>query len=175
MKRNIWLFGLLLGTILCANMFYMVHLCYTQPEMDSNAVIGYTIQIVIFSMIFFGTRNYRNKVLDGIVSFGRAFKTGLFIALVGSTVYVVVWLFYYYLFVPDFIDQYTLHVLREAAKEGPAELAEKTTYMADFKENYKNPLFIVMATYFEVLPVGIVVALVSALVLKRKEKTEVIA
>ncbi len=113
---------------------------------------------------------YRNKHLNGTITFGEAFKTGALIALVASTVYVVTWLFYYYLFVPDFIDHYTSHVLYKASKNGAtaAEIAAKTKEMEQFKEMYKNPVFMVLISYFEVLPIGLVVALVSSLILKEK-------
>lgn len=165
MKKNILIFGLILGIILCVNMVYMVNLCYTNPDFKSNEILGYAAMVVVFSFIFFGVRNYRNKQLGGLISFGKAFKTGFLIALAGSTMYVVVWLFYYYLFVPDFLDAYIPHVL----KETPAtDLAAKTKEMEDFKEMYKNPLFVILITYSEVFPVGLAVALVSALILKRK-------
>lgn len=172
MKRTVLIFGLILGTILCLNMVYMVHLCYTNPDFKSNDIAGYTVMVVIFSMIFFGVRNYRNKQLNGPITFGKAFKTGALIAFVGSTMYVVVWLFYYYLFVPDFLDKYIPHVLKEAAQNG-ADLAAKTQEMESFREMYKNPLFVIIITYLEVLPIGLIVALVSALILKRKKKIEI--
>jgi hypothetical protein len=49
-----------------------------------------------------------------------------------------------------------------------ADLQAKTAQMANFKEMYKNPLFVILITYSEVLPIGLVVALVSALILKKK-------
>ena len=49
-----------------------------------------------------------------------------------------------------------------------AELAKKTTEMAKFNEMYKNPLINVLLTYAEILPLGVVVSLISALILKRK-------
>lgn len=168
MKKSILIFGLILGIILCVNGYLMVDMCYNNPEFKSNAVGGYAIQVVIFSMIFFGIRNYRNTRLAGIISFGKAFKTGALIALVGATLYVAAWLLYYYLAVPDFMDVYTARVLREASQAGQAELAAKTQEMKTFNEMYKNPLFVILITYFEVLPVGLIVALVSALILKRK-------
>ncbi len=84
--------------------------------------------------------------------------------------YVAVWLITYYLFLPDFMDRYTAHVLSEAKKDGasPGELNKKVTEMAGFKEMYKNPLLIVLLTYSEILPVGLIVTLISALLLKRK-------
>lgn len=173
MKRNVLIFGLVLGTILCVNMIYMVNLCYTNPEFESNNIVGYAAMVVVFSMTFFGIRNYRNKQLNGVISFGKAFPTGALIALVGSTMYVGVWLFYYYLFVPDFLDHYIPHVLKEAAQNGASALATKTKEMENFKEMYKNPFFVILITYSEVLPVGLIVALISALILKKKDGIEI--
>lgn len=170
MKKNVLIFGLIIGAILCTNMMVMTHMMYTRADFKGNDVIGYAALVVLFSLIFFGVRNYRNHYLGGIISFGNAFRTGGLIALTGATLYVVVWLFYYYLFVPDFIDVYTSHVLKTCTD--PEELSAKAAEMANFREMYKNPLFVVLITYFEVLPVGLVVALVSALILKRRIKEQ---
>lgn len=165
MRQNILIFGFIIGTILCVNMVLMINLMYTNTAFKGNDFVGYAAMVVFFSLIFFGVRNYRNKFLDGKISFGQAFITGALITLVASTMYVVVWLFYYNLFVPDFIDVYTEHVLSNIA---PEEVATKTKEMADFKEMYKNPLFLIMITYSEVLPIGLVVALLSAVLLRKQ-------
>lgn len=170
MKKIVLIFGLIIGTILCANMILMVSMMYTNPDFKGNDIVGYAAMVVLFSLIFFGVRNYRNKHLGGFIPFGKAFKTGALIALVGATMYVVVWLFYYYLFVPDFIDVYTSHVLNQCTD---SDLPAKAEEMANFKEMYKNPVFVVLITYSEVLPIGLVVALVSALILKKKQKVNV--
>jgi len=41
MKKNILIFGLILGIILYVNMVYMVNLCYTNPDFKSNEILGY--------------------------------------------------------------------------------------------------------------------------------------
>lgn len=169
MRKTVLIFSLILGAILSINIFVLVNMLYNNPDFKGNDVLGYTVMVVVFSLIFFGVRNYRNKQLGGFISFGRAFKTGVLIAFLASTIYVAVWLFYYYLFVPDFMDVYTQHVLKNTSA---TELAAKTKEMADFKEMYKNPLFTILITYSEVLPVGLIVALVSAFILKRKKMAE---
>ncbi len=169
MKKTILVFGLVIGTILSANMVLMVNQMYSNPNMKGNDVFGYATMIVLFSLIFVGVRNYRNKQPGGLISFGKSFKIGALTTLIASTIYVVVWLFYYYFFVPDFIEIYTSHVLNNCTSSG---LAEKTAEMANFKERYKNPLFVILITYMEVLPVGLIVALVSALIL-RKQSTNI--
>ncbi|HMS70458.1 MAG TPA: DUF4199 domain-containing protein [Saprospiraceae bacterium] len=114
MKRNVLLFGLTIGLVLCANMVVMVNMMYANTHFKGNDLLGYAAMVAMFSLIFFGVRNYRNKELGGFISFGKAFKTGALIALVASTLYVIIWLFYYYLFVPDFIDVYTKIVCKIA-------------------------------------------------------------
>ncbi|HTF21449.1 MAG TPA: DUF4199 family protein [Chryseolinea sp.] len=173
MKRYVLTFGIVVGTIIAGHMVYMVDQVCSNPDMETNDLVGYAAMVVVFSLIFFGIRNYRNKELSGIITFGKAFKTGALIALLASTMYVVVWLFYYYLFVPEFMDIYTSHVLRDAAKNGATEaaLADKAKEMAEFTEMYKNPVLVVLLSYAEILPVGLVVALISSLILKRKPTT----
>lgn len=165
MKRIAWIFGLIIGAILAVNMVAMVQMIYKGNALKGNDIAGYTVLVAIFSLIFFGVKNYRNKQTEGDFTFGKAFKLGALIAFIGATVYVVVWLFYYYLFVPDFMDVYTSCVLRQSPA---SELHERTLQMANFKEMYENPLFVVLITYSEVLPIGLAVALVSALILKKK-------
>lgn len=169
MKKHVLIFGLLPGVIWIAVMIVMVNLMYTSSGFESNDLLGYAAMVVVFSLIFFGVRDYRNKKHDGFISFGKALKAGVLMTLVASTIYVIVWLFYYYLFVPDFIDIYTQHVLNETPS---SEFAAKTEEMESFSEMYENPLFVILITYAEVLPIGLVVALVSALILKKKDKNE---
>ncbi len=169
MKKTVLIFGSVLGAILCVSMIYTVNLSYNNPDFQGNEVIGYASMVVVFSMTFFGIKNYRDKQLNGVISLGEAFKTGALIALFGSTIYVGVWLFYYYLFVPDFLDKYILHVLKNVSA---SELAAKTKEMDNFREMYKNPLFVVLITYSEVLPVGLAVALISSFILKKKQRSK---
>ena len=165
MKKTVVVFGLILGVILCINMFVMVYQMYNNPQFKGNDLLGYTLLVVMFSMIFFGVRDFRNKQLGGVISFGKALSSGLFIALVGCSLYVLGWLFYYYLFVPDFLDVYMKHVLSHTPE---AELPVRNEQMNQFRSMYGNPLLVVLLTYLEVLPVGVIVALVSALILRRK-------
>jgi ethanolamine transporter EutH len=172
MKRNVIVFGIILGLILTGNMVYMCLRCYNNPYFKSNDIIGYAAMIAVFALMFVGIKNYRDKYLDGFISFGKAFKTGFLMALLASTMYVVGGLILIYQFIPDFIDKYIEHVMYMAREKGAstAELEKKAADMANFKEMYKNPLFVIFVSYMEVLPIGTIVALISALILKRKPK-----
>jgi amino acid transporter len=171
MKRTVLLFGTILGALLCINLVYAVNLIYNSPDFKGNDVLGYIAMVLVFSLTFFGIRSYRNKQLNGFISFGKAFKTGALIALLGASLYVAFWMFYYYLVVPDFLDKYIPHALA-ACRNDPAKLETTTKQMESLRAMYKNPLLVILLTYMEVLPVGLLVALVSALILKRKNPAD---
>ena len=172
MKKNVIVFGLISGVIITTMMVNIASMCYTNPDMKSNDVVGYAAMIAAFSFIFIGIRNYRDKYNSGVITFGKAFKTGFYITLIASSMYVAVWLVDYYVFMPDFLEKYIPHMLREASADGASqtELKDKAAELAEFKEMYQNPAFVVIITFLEVLPVGLIVSLISALILKRKSK-----
>jgi len=165
MKKIILLFGAIIGAILSSNSIIHMNMMRSNPDYQGNDVLGYATMIVVFSLIYFGVRNYRNKFLDGKIGFGKAFKTGALICFVASTVYVVMGLSYYYLFAPDFMEVYADYVIRNAPAD---EVEAVTAQMTNFKEMYKNPIVATLITYMEVLPLGMLVALVSAFIVKKK-------
>lgn len=165
MKKIILIFGAVIGLVLSTNAIIHMNMMSSNPDYKGNDVVGYATMIIIFSLIYFGVRNYRNKYLDGKISFAKAFKTGALICFVASTIYVVAGMSYYYLFAPDFIEVYTDYMIRNAQ---PNEVEAITEQMTGFKEMYKNPLFAILITYMEVLPIGMIIALFSALILKRR-------
>lgn len=163
-------YGILAGIILAVVMAVSMVIYFNNPDIEHSAVIGYTSMLVAFSMMYIGIRNYRDKANGGVITFLKALQIGALIALIGATFYVVTWLVIYYGFIPDFFDQYIALCLHQAQLAGAsaAEIAAQTKEMAEFREMYQNPFFVVLFTYFEVLPLGLVVALLSAVILRRK-------
>ena len=170
MKKNILIYGLISGLIISALMAVNLSMCVKSGDFESSMLIGYASMLIAFSMIFVGIKNYRDKYNGGVISFGKAFKVGLFITLIASTIYVIVWLIEERLFFPDFIDKYTAHEINKLQSSGASatELANKTKDLEQAKEMYKNPFLKILFTYAEILPVGLVVTLISSLILKRK-------
>jgi hypothetical protein len=172
MKKNVIIFGLISGTIVTAFMLYAMVKCHETQDLDSSMLIGYATMIVAFSFVFIGIKNQRDKYNGGFISFGSAFKTGFYIALIASTMYVAGWGIEYHYYLPDFMDKYSAMVVNKAKESGAteAEISKTMEEVAKGKEMYKNPLLFILITYAEILPVGLVIALISALILKRKPK-----
>lgn len=142
----------------------------TSGDFENGMIYGYASMIIAFSLIFVGVKNYRDKYNNGVISFGKAFKVGLLITLVASTLYVISWLINYHFFMPDFYDKYFARTLDQLKASGAsaATIAEKTGEMKKMAEWSKNEFFIIIMTYVEILPVGLIITLIAALILKRK-------
>lgn len=173
MKKIVIIYGLIAGLIVSAVMVVTTSTYCNNPNenMTEGMIYGFTAMIVAFSMAFIGIRNYRNKYNDGIISFGKAFQIGMCIVLIASTIYMLAWEIDYHFFFPDFSDKYAVKMIEAAKAKGvtAAELAKTTTEMNDFKVQYKNPLYRIFMTYVEILPLGIVITLISAFILKKKK------
>jgi hypothetical protein len=177
MKRIVLTFGLISGAILSAMMFA------TLPFVDkigfnNGMVIGYTTMVLAFLLVFFGIRSYRENVGGGQISFGRAIGIGLLIVAISSVCYVVTWEIIYHAFLPDFGEKYAAHAIEKLRNSGkpPAEITAEVEKMQRMMTLYNNNIFVnVLITLTEPLPVGLVMALISALILRKREPKESLA
>ena len=173
MKKIVLICGIIAGFISTSLFIGLMLLGKAgHDDFENGMIYGYTLMILGFSMIFVATKITRDKHNGGEISFGKAFRVGLYITVIASTIYVIVWLIDYYCFIPDFAEKYGAHIIEKlkASGAGAPEIAKQTADMAKFSAMYKNPLFNALLTYSEILPVGLIVSLISALILKRKKK-----
>lgn len=175
MKKIVLTFGLIAGSILSAMLLIALRF-QDDIGFDRGMVIGYTSMVIAFLLIFFGVKAFRDNVAGGSVSFGRAFAVGMQIAIVASVCYVITWEVIYYKLAPDYAAKYQAHVLEKARANGAseAELATQKAEMDKYMQLYRNPVINAGITFFEPLPVALVVALVSAGVLSRRRKEAVL-
>ena len=173
MKKTVWTFGLIAGVLVSAMM------AATLPFQDENGFnhslfVGYAVMVLAFLLIYFGVRSYRDNVGNGRVGFGRALAVGALIGVIASVCYVATWEVMYFKFMPDFMTRYGAHELEKARAEGAseAELVQKKIELDDFERKYQNPAINAAYTFLEPLPVVLIIALVSAGILSRRESAE---
>lgn len=170
MKKNVLIYGIISGICVAAFMAASIAYCYNKESFEGSMLLGYTAMLLSFSLIFVGVKNYRDTYNGGTISFGKAFLMALYMALIASTLYVAGWMIAYYNFFPDFIDKLAAYQLSPAkvSQMSPQQVAGIREQMDMFRVWYATPFGVAAATYMEILPVGLVVALITALTLKRK-------
>ncbi len=168
MKKSVLTFGLIAGLMMSVLMGGSLLLAQKIGSGHSLA-IGYTIMVASFLLIYFGIRSYRDDTLAGRISFGRAFACGLLITLVTTVCYVLVWEVIYFTFIPHFMDGYFAAQVHKVQSSGldAATIAARVAAIQHSQELYQNPLVNMAYTFIEPFPVGVIITLISAAVLRR--------
>jgi hypothetical protein len=173
MKKVVLIFGVIAGVVISVLMGGNL-LIANKIGSGHSLVLGYTTMVASFLLIYFGIRSYRDNTLGGEITFGRAFACGILIALITTVFYVAMWEVVYFNFMPHFMDSYfaaQIHKVQAAGLD-PAVTAAQIAAIQRSQQLYQNPLVNMAYTFMEPFPVGLVVTLVSAAILRRKRSVE---
>ena len=90
--------------------------------------------------------------------------------MISCAFYVASWEIIYFNFMPDHLDKYAAHAVAKAKAKGASDatIAATKKQMEDMKKLYANPVVNVAMTFVEPFPVGLIVTLVSAGILRRR-------
>lgn len=166
MFRSSLIFGSLAGIVVITAT--LIFIAMGGSDHNTSPLFGYLIMLVALSLIFVGTKRYRDLDGGGVIRFLPALALGLGIAVVASVIYTVVWEFYLALTHSNFIDQYAAAVIaqKKAAGVSGAALQAEIAQMNDLKAQYANPVIRMGMTFMEIFPVGLIIALISAALLR---------
>ncbi len=170
MKRIIVINGIIAGVIVSAMLALSMPL-HEKGIIDFNSgmVVGYASMVIALSVIFFAIRRYREH-LGGGITFWKAFGVGLAITVIASVMYALTWEWCYHTIASDFVTRMSEYYVDEKIAAGATaeEVAATRTEMAQFAEQYKNPVIRFGMTLFEIFPVGLLITLISSVLLRQK-------
>jgi hypothetical protein len=177
MKKTVLTFGLISGAISSSLMMLVTMPLAERIGFDNSEVLGYTTIVLSFLMVYVGVRSYRENN-GGAITFGRALGVGLLITVISCGCYVASWeiLYFNFGFGHEFLDKYSAYQTEKARASGASAEALQTQQqeMQKFKQMYDNPLFNSAMTFMEPFPVGLVVSLISAAVLRKKKAAQAV-
>jgi len=138
---------------------------------DNGMIVGYATMVIALSTIFFGIKTYRDQYENGTISFWRAFKVGILIAVLASIMYAITWDIYFRFKGDAFIEYYASSMIEKLEHEGASEakIREAKAQMEQWGEAYQNPIIRFAFTLVEILPVGILITLICAALLRKRK------
>ena len=169
MGRDILKYGVIAGLVVAAGMWgTLLAFGKEMPHGMLGMALGYLTMLVALSAVAMGIKHHRDVDRGGVIRFWPAFGMGLAISFVASVFYVATWEIAQATVVHDFASNYAASVIANAKANGAdaASIAKLGARMEAFKLQYANPLFRLPMTFAEIFPVGVLVSLVSALVLR---------
>lgn len=171
MKKIVLIFGLISGAI--AGLLMWILMGFVKDgaiNFDNGMIWGYATMIIALSMVFFGVKSYRDNN-GGRITFVKGLQVGILISLISAVCYAASWEIYYPKVGDEFMQKYTAYYLDKMKKEGSseAEIEKARIEGEQFMELYKNGFVRFGMSMMEILPVGIIVTLVSAALLRKRE------
>lgn len=171
MKKVVLTYGIIAGIIVAIMMFITMPMA-ENGDSAMGMVMGYATMIIALSMIFVGTKMYRDKYNGGEIKFGRAFLVGLYISLIASCIYAIAWELYLKtsgLGAVGFMEKYMEGNVDKMLANGATTEEVEELKNSIWVKNYRYLAWRFLMTMFEMLPVGLLVSLISAAILKRKK------
>lgn len=167
MFRTMLVYGAISGVIIITTMTLGMMMAGSEGSAGSMW-FGYLTMLVAFSLIFIGVKRYRDNVLGGVIKFWPAFGLGIGIGMVAGVFYVIGWEISLHMTDFVFLETYSEGMEKAyRAKELAADvLAEKLAGIEKMKVNYMNPFYRMPMTFLEPSPMSLIVALVSAALLR---------
>ena len=169
MLKTILLYGLPAAVIVGVPMLWGMLTMDPDGSMPQNgALIGYATMLVALTSVFLGVKHYRDKELGGVIRFLPALGVGLGISAVASLGWVIAWEISLALTEFDFVATYYGAMIEQARTEGAGaeRIAQMHADQADFAALYSNPLIRMGITFVEMFPLGVVISLISAALLR---------
>jgi hypothetical protein len=157
-------YGVIAGLIVAIPMAWIMITLPADTRTTPSMLLTYVIMLVALSMVFVGIKQYRDKALGGVINFSPALGLGLAISAVAGVFYAAAWEVSQVFMTFDFADFYAKSMVENVRAGGgsPEEVAQAAKRASDFLALYSNPLFRVPMTFLEIFPVGVLVSLISA-------------
>jgi hypothetical protein len=171
MIRIVALYGVVAGLIVAVPMVWLMLTTTPGSAPTMSVAYGYLTMVVALTTVFLGIKHYRDKVLGGAIRFGPALLVGLGITTVASIMYVIGWEISLAMSDFDFAESYSQAMI-DASRARGASAAELQQAIADaesFVTIYRNPLLRMSITFMEMFPVGALISLISAALLRNSQ------
>lgn len=167
MLRLIVRYGLIGGLIVGVPLYAMT-LPSTHPGGAWGYVAGYLTMLIGLSTIFIAIKKHRDTDLGGVIRFWPALGLGLGISFVAGIIYMLAWEAVLGFTHFDFAGTYAQSMIDAAQAKGlgGAQLAKVVAQAQEFKTEYANPFIRLPETFMEIFPVGVLISLVSAALLR---------
>ena len=174
MKNTILKYGVIGGITISILSTGMLMINKGEHNFENGQLIGYATMIIALSTVFLGIKSYRDNEQAGLITFGKAFKIGILITLIASMFYIIAWMLYFQFGDgQEMMSKYIEYSVEKMQAGGSVaeEISTKRTELEAFTEQYNNNALIRIGfTFIEIFPVGLIITLISAFILKRGVK-----
>ncbi len=171
MKKLVLTYGIIAGTIVAAMIFVSIPLWKNNTlNFDNGEIVGYTTMVVALSMIFVAIKSFRDKHNNGVITFWKGVQIGVLVSLIATFMYCLAWDVSYRQMGGEFMVKMQDHYLSEMKADGAteAQLEQEKEKWATNAAYYDNFFIRFAITTIEIFPLGVLISVISAALLRKK-------
>ncbi len=161
-------YGLVFGIILIV---YSLVLYLLNINFESLKYWGYGNYVIILIGMVLGIKAYRNKYLDGFISFGKSFSTGFLIALFAA-ILVAIYSFFYYKFIDPGILVHIIESAEEGILESSPDISDQQLDMAmGWTKKMTSPVMLAIGGLIITVIISLIISLIVSIFMMKKDKS----
>jgi hypothetical protein len=175
MKKVVLTFGLIAGFIIAGLVWATTALVERgQIGFERLEFVGYANMLIALSMVFFGIKSYRDNIGGGALKFWKGVQIGVLISMIAGVMYFGGAMSYGLVspnFEENFMQKFAELKVGKLKEEGASQeqIDKAASEVEMMRKLFQNPVLFFFICMMEIVPVGIVVTLISAGLLRRKE------
>ncbi len=163
MRKIVWVSGLSSGLLIGSNFFISPAL--SGENYDSLEWLGFSSMFLFLGLaLFFGVKRINSEKYHGHIQFSQAFVASIYIVLIASVVYTLMWELYFQSSGADFVQNY-LTSIEEKLKPStldPEVIESRLASQRQVMESYQESLLVRFSlTVTEIFPVGLLLSLLN--------------
>ena len=171
MKQTTFRYGLYGVSVILASGIIQ-YFIFPKCSFETQKVIGYLTIFLSMIFVFLGVRQYRNKINNGVLSFGQGLKIGTLIVLIPAVFSGLFDIFYAKVLNPNWQTDYLAYYTEKIRKNTPPEkLQPALDKMHSQMEMFNTPFMQFIFMFLTVFIIGFIVTIISSLALMRKQKS----
>ncbi|MEY1639759.1 DUF4199 domain-containing protein [Tenuifilum osseticum] len=130
------------------------------------SIINYAI---IIGIIVWGTKKYRDEVLEGAITYGNALGFGVLITLFAGVIVAVFTYIQITLIDPDFVSKMLAIAEEELVKRGMPD--EQIEMAIEMQKKFMSPLIMTISSLLGMVVMGFIFSLITSIFLKKEKSS----
>ena len=138
-------------------------------NIEQGFTISLLIYVILIAVIVIGTKQLRDKIMNGSMSYGRALGSGTSISLFASVI-IAFYMYVFFKFIdPDALEKLYLMMEDQLYQKGMPE--EEINMALEMSKKFTTPISIAISTVFSYVFWGFLFSLITSIFLKKKSNS----
>lgn len=159
-------FGIITGVvmILFSLILYLV-------DMHLNRTVSWIGYLFLIGGIIWGTIDYRQKVLGGFMSYGKAFSASFMIVLFAAILGLIYSFLFFQVIAPEVVQEIVDMSREEAIKRSPELTEEQIDQAMQVSSFFMTPIMLTVWGFISQVLIGAILSLITSIFLKKEDKS----